>query len=156
MANKKGWKGVNYRGTGSSEEVQGAHDVTAKVQHLDGDYDFHLYNEVKTTDQGLLVVAELKPKVISLPSFSIRWDRKNDHLNADIHGAGKTRERWFRDGKKGYLGHIAQKAAGQVRASDVDIWMPSKHVFKGRLNFGLDYSVTATAKVGVKGDCQGC
>jgi hypothetical protein len=156
MAAKKGWKGVNYVGEGSREKVEEAFNVTPMKDHLDGDYELKYSKQVRTTDQGLLMVAELKPKTSSLPSFSIRWDQKGDHLNVDIRGVGQKEEGWFRNGKKGYSGHVATKAIGQGRACYVDISIPSRHVFKGRFAFNLIHdlvlggNITPTGALGVR------
>ncbi len=157
MAAKKGWKGVNYEDESSSEKVEKAFNIAPTVGHLDGGYDFQFQKQVHTTDQGWLLIAELKPKVTSLPSFQIRWDQKGDHLNADIQRVSKKEESWFHGGKHGYSGHKGVKVPGIDRASAFDIWIPGRQVFKGHFDFnlvhdmamGANLELTATATVEV-------
>jgi len=150
--NKVSWKGVSSKGQGSRGEVNSAFNtIIDKVEHLDGEYTTpHVPNESKTTDQSLLVVGGLEPKTSSLPKFSFRWDEKGKHVNVDIHGVDDTQKKWFEHGKNGYSGHVAQKVKQDGRFFDIDIRIPSKHVFKGRIRFNLAYSEELTAKMNVE------
>lgn len=146
------WKGVSSEGSGSRGEVNSAFNtIIDKEEHLDGDYTLHVPKESKTTDQSLLVVGGLEPKTSSLPRFSFRWDEKGKHVNVDIHGVDDTQKKLFNQSKNGYSGHVAQKVKQDARLFDIDIRIPSKHVFKGRIRFSLSFSEELIGKINLKG-----
>ena len=142
------WKGVRSEGPGSRGEVNSAFNtIIDKVEHLDDDYTPHVPKESKTTYQSLLVVGGLEPKTSSLPRFSFRWDEKGKHVNVDIHEVDDTQKKSFERGENGYSGHVAQKVEQDGRFFDIDIRIPSKHVFKGRISFNLQFTEEPTARV---------
>lgn len=148
------WKGVDHKAKDAEGKVQKAFNIKADVQDLSQDYDLEFCRESVTTQQGLLVVARLKPRKASLPGFSFRWDEKPNHLNVDIHGVGKAEESQFRNSRQGYRGHIFPKTIGQGRAFDVDIGTPSGDVFKGRIGLNLARDMSCTVKIGLTAQCK--
>jgi hypothetical protein len=143
-------KGVISKGPGCRGEVNSAFNtIVDKVEHLDGDYTLDVREENKTTNQGWLVVGRLDPKTSSLPRFSFRWDEKGKHVNVDIDGVGKTERNLFECGKNGYSGHEAQRVNQASRLFVIDIFIPSKHVFKGRIRFNLSFSEELIQKINV-------
>lgn len=144
------WKGVNSEAEDSKGGINRAFNTIVDVEHLDEDYTIHVLKESKTTEQGLLVVGRLEPKTGSLPRFLFRWDEKDKHVNVDIDGVINTERKWFKEGKNGYSGHVAQSSEQGGRLFDIDILIPSKHVFKGRVNFNLAFAEELTARIGLK------
>jgi len=145
---KGGWKGVTHTAKDSKSDVNRAFNTILVLEHLDDDY----YTpwvpmESKTTEQSWLVVGGLEPKRADLPRFSFRWDEKDQHVNVDIDGVTKTEKELFEQGKNGYSGHRALKVEQDGRFFDIDIRIPSKHVFKGRIHFNLGFSEELTVKM---------
>jgi len=133
------WKGVISEGPGSRGEVNSAFNIIVdKVEHLDGDYILDVRKENKTTKQGLLQVGRLESKTGSLPRFLFRWDEKGKHVNVDILGVDNTVKNWFEQGENGYSGHRAQKV--KDRLFNIDIRIPTNHVFKGLIRFNLVFN----------------
>jgi hypothetical protein len=133
------WKGVNSSRAGSEGKILRAFDVTPEEeQHLDADYTLSVDKESYTTDQCWLVVGRLDPKASSLPRFSFRWDEKPKQLDVDIHDVDETVRSWFEHGENGYSGHRPQEVNKDRRLFEIDIWIPAKHVFKGRIKFNLN------------------
>lgn len=114
-----------------------AFSVSADVYHLDGNYDFRVYEKGEITERARLIVAGLKPKIPSLPEFSFRWDYRYEHLNVDIHGVEPTVAEWWTMGENGYTGHLPRRLDGPGYAFEAVIWLPVTFVFRGRLTLSL-------------------
>lgn len=108
-----------------------------RVDYLDENYDFEVYEKGKITENARLIVARLKPRIAVLPQFTFRWDYRYDHLNVDIHGVGLSERDWFREGHHGYSGHLPRRLGDPEHTFEVSIWMPGTHVFRGRMSFAL-------------------
>ena len=109
--------------------------INVSIDRVDANYDFELYEKGRITEHARLIVARLKPKIATLPHFSFRWDYRYDHLNVDIHGVGTTERDWFRQGLRGYGGHLPRRLSDPEHTFEVSIWMPGTHVFRGTMSF---------------------
>jgi hypothetical protein len=142
-----GWKGVTYKTKDSKGGVNLAFNAVLNREHLDEDYIIEVPKESKVTKQDLLAIGRLEPKTGSLPRFLFRWDEKAKHVNVDIYGVDGTVKKWFEKGQNGYSGH---KVEQDGTFFDIDILIPSKHVFKGRINFNLALAYELIARIGLK------
>lgn len=109
--------------------------INVRVDRVDDNYDFEVYEKGQVTEHARLIVARLKPKIAALPHFSFRWDYRYDHLNVDIHGVGTIERDWFREGRHGYSGHLPRRLGDPDHTFEVSIWMPGTHVFRGSMSF---------------------
>ncbi|MBM3155788.1 MAG: hypothetical protein FJ004_00700 [Chloroflexi bacterium] len=141
---------MTHKGKDSKGDVNRAFNTIMEFEHLDEDYTVQVPKESKTTEQSCLVVGGLEPKADLLPRFSFRWDQKANHLNVDIHGVNNTEKTRFERGENGYSGHVAQKVEQHGRFFDINILIPSKRVFKGRISFNLEFTQEAVVRIGVK------
>jgi len=144
------WKGVTYKTDDSKGGVDLAFNAVAYEEYRDKEYAIEIPEDNKTTEQGLLTLGRLEPLTGHLPRFLFRWDGKAKHVNVDIKGVNDTVRKWFERGENGYIGHVAQK--DNDRLFDVDIQIPGKHVFKGRISFNLGYGYEFIAIIGLKAD----
>jgi hypothetical protein len=136
------WKGVISWRSGSRGEVKSAFEISIAKDHLDDHYTLKFSNKSETTKQGLLEVGKLEPKIDSLPLFAFRWDEKDKRVDVDIYSYGNyrvsnTERKLFKSGKNGYSGHRAQPVNQGGRLFDIDISIPSKHIFKGHIHFNI-------------------
>jgi hypothetical protein len=121
----------------------GTFAVSAKVFHLDKNYDFEVYEKGLITERARLIVARLKPKIPSLPQFSFRWDYRYEHLNVDIHGVEPAVIDWWTMGENGYTGHLPRRLGVPGYAFEAIVWLPVTFVFRGRLTLSLQDSPEA-------------
>jgi hypothetical protein len=144
------WKGVNTKSKDSAGGIERAFNITVeKEDFLDPDYTLNIYpSESRTTDQGLLLVGSLEPRLGGFPRFSLRWDEKGQHLNVDIHGVSKAKRRAFINGTDGYSGHVCNKVKNSGRLFDVDIHIPNRPIFKGIIRFNLAYNEQCIVRIG--------
>jgi len=149
------WKGASFKSQGGKQEAAEAFNVTVQEgYHCDRNYVLKVYKQAKKTPTELLVIAELQPKEGSLPSFSFRWDEKDDSLDVDIQGVTGIVESWFNKGIKGYAGHHPKRVTSQRRTFEADIRIPQIHVFHGCLSFNLGRNVEAKVSVGVSANAS--
>ena len=123
--------------TDTSRSSDNTFSTSAKVYHLDKNYDFEVYEKGEITERARLIVARLKPKIPSLPQFSFRWDYRYEHLNVDIHGVDPAVVDWWTMGENGYTGHLPRRLGGPGYVFEAVIWLPVTFVFRGRLTLSL-------------------
>ena len=144
------WKGAKF--TGDNFE-QGA-DRAFNISLQDGYYCDINYvpevNEVRTASNGLMEIAKLRSKEDTLPSFSFRWDEKDNQLDVDIQGVSRIVKHCFKHGTGGYAGNRPQRAHPENHVFKVDIRIPEKHIFHGYVQFNLNRTAKAAVSIGFK------
>jgi len=147
--NMSHWKSAKFKGDNFEQGADGAFNVSIEVCYLDASYILERYEEPKTAPNGRLVIAELRPKEGTPPSFLLRWDEKANKLKVDIQGISSTLEKSFEQGTGGYAGHYPRRVQSEGKVFEVDIRMPEKHVFNGYVKFNIKHSATATVPYGI-------
>jgi hypothetical protein len=141
------WKGSRFESQNFRREAKRALNVIASnVAYSDPDYQFEPCQPSEITQQGLLTIAALRPKITSLPSFSFRWDAKDDHLNVDIHGVSKSDAKLFENGEQGYVGHEPRRVADKVFMADIRT--PKRRISTGNIGFSLQEVIVANEHIG--------
>ena len=106
-----------------------------ETDYIDRNYKIKVFSNHSTTKTGLVEVIQLFPKSPHLPHFIFRWDERSEELDIDIYRNKRIcNELW---NKEGYSGHHTQKVVEKGRAFKVNISIPGKKVFKGKVNIGL-------------------
>jgi hypothetical protein len=145
------WIGSILKGDGFTRQAKRAFDVQTQVQYCHPEYDFSACTICETHGQRPLIIASLKPKNGPLPSFSLRWDPRGNHLNVDIEEASPQVTKLFKEGKQGYRGHRPKMVA--EKQFDVNVGMPSQDVFMGRISFKIHENVALDGKIHLSGEC---
>jgi len=150
MQNKPRWKGARCESEGFSQAATKVFNTRVEINSLDNEYDLEIpMNTI--TDQGLLIVGGLIPKRSDLPSFTLRWDEKADHLNVDMSPQEKDWEIEI----NGYKGHRLQKSTSHDgRAFVLIIKTPTVNVIDAIISFNLARDICATASIGIHGSAS--
>lgn len=104
------------------------------------------------SDTGRLRILEFVRRDGQPPSFSARWDIKDDALDIDIHGVAPPVHTSFKEGKDGYSGHWTEKATttnAGPRAFAIKIETPDGLVFAGTAWFWFNHDHDLTRKIEV-------
>lgn len=133
------WIGSILKGEGFSRQAKRAFDIQPQVQCCHPEYDFKAPELCEAQGRRPLIIATLKPRNSSRPSFSLRWDSHGNHLNVDIEGVSSKVKKLFRKEKQGYQGHRSRLLAEKL--FEVDIRIPSQHIFQGKISFKLHENV---------------
>jgi hypothetical protein len=133
------WIGSILKGNGFARQAKRAFDVQTQVQYCHPQYDFKACAMCETQGQRPLIIASLKPKDKTLPSFSLRWDPHGKHLDVDIEEASPEVKTLFRKEKQGYHGHRPKMVAEKL--FDVKINIPAQDVFMGKISFKIHENV---------------
>jgi hypothetical protein len=130
--------------------------------HLAADYQIFPH-DLARGDTGLLKIFTLSSNAPGKPSFEARVDdgspgkRKDPELDFDIRGVSAAIERYFKAGRKGYIGHHTNRSPNaNQRIFDVDIKTPEGTIFEGEVSFNAAFSVSISMSINstVSADAQ--
>lgn len=137
---KPRWKGARFQSNQQSQAAIKVFNINKiEVNYLNPQYKLDIEPDYAITDQGLLLVGKLMPTQQSLPSFSLRWDEKDDHLNVDI----LPEDNCWQNETKGYKGHRPQKTDQYPgRAYALIVKTPTLNVVDAIISFNLARDVS--------------
>lgn len=141
------WIGSVLKGNGFTRQAKRAFDIETQVEYCHQQYDFKVCTACETQGHRPLIIASLKSKDGTLPSFSFRWDAHGEHLNVDIEEVGRQVRELFKKGKQGYGGHSPKMLARKL--FDVRISIPAQDVFLGKISFKIHENVALANSVGI-------
>ncbi len=114
-------------------KVAGITKVETQRVYLNPEYTIKTFENTKTTKTAWVRVAEISSDKPGNPAFILRWDKKADTIDADIHlNRDKRNDLWS---KQGYTGHHPQKVKDKI--FNVKIETPQGLIYEGELNIGL-------------------
>jgi len=149
--NKSHWKSAKFKGDNFEQGADGAYNVSAQeVCYCDASYILELYQEPRTAPNGRLVIAELRSKEGTPPSFLFRWDEKDNQLDVDIEDVPDTVKKCFKHGTEGYAGHRPRRVQSDGRIFEINIRIPEKQIFHGYVKFNINHMAEATVSIGIK------
>jgi hypothetical protein len=103
-------------------------------EYKDDDYTIEVYSGKDIGETGLLEIGGIVPRVSGLPRFLLRWDERQEALDVDIEGVSPEEKLCFKSGQNGHRGHHTNRAKNcSGRMYDIDIALPGRAVFKGRV-----------------------
>jgi hypothetical protein len=137
---KKRWKGDRYQDESGSRQASEVFNIKNESVYLNHNYDLEILQNMKISENGLLICGKLRPKTPSLPEFWFRWDEKQQELDIDMHGDIRHREDW-NNSRNGYEGHHTEKVINGGRNFKVSIKIPNSVIFQGVLSFNLKSDV---------------
>jgi len=106
-----------------------------KIDYIDRNYKIKVLSNHPTTKTGLVEVIQLFSENPHLLRFIFRWDEKNEELDIDIYrNESICNELWS---EKRYKGHHTQRVIDNGRIFKINISVPDKRIFKGKVNVGL-------------------
>lgn len=104
--------------------------------------------EVRTSETGHLELLRIEPNRAGLPSFSVRWDHKDNSVDIDLISINEEEVACFKAEKCGYRGHHTDKLDQPSRTHVIDIETPATGpVFRGTLTLNIDLAVLVTSVV---------
>jgi len=150
IRNKFHWKGTKCKGDNFEQGADGAFNVSWQVCYRDKGYILERYKEPRTAPDGRLIIAKLRNKKGIPPSFLVRWDEKDDHLNVDIKGVMDTEVESFEKGNGGYSGHCFKRIKADGSTFEVDIRIPDKQIFHGCVKFNINHMAKSAIPIGLE------
>ncbi len=105
-----------------------AEDIDVVVDYLHPDYKIVHERKALAGDSGLLQLFRLETLDTSFPSFSARWDIRENAVDIDLQGDKKSSS-LFKAGKDGYKGHHSTSAGDGVYVIEIDV--PNAAIFRG-------------------------
>ena len=126
-------------------------DIDADTRNLHPDYEY-VVGDGSLADNDRLLVFELRPKILDLPSFVGRWDGGNravpnkvrHDLDIDIRDVSDEQMRQFKGCKDGYGGHHTVQV-GSENKYIVHLTTPAGLVFDATISFSKHHAILLTA-----------
>jgi hypothetical protein len=104
--------------------------------------------EVRTSETGHLQLLRIEPNRADLPSFSVRWDHKDNSVDIDLISINEEEVACFKAEKLGYRGHHTDKLDLPSRKYLINIETPATGpVFRGTLTLNIDLAILVTSRV---------
>jgi hypothetical protein len=127
--------------TKKSTKTLGSRNILVTKEILSNDYyEPNVAAEAKPSPTGHLELLKIEPRQTQakMPTFSVRWDHKDDTVDVDLLG-NKEESYHFKTGANGYRGHKTKRLDRPSRVHSIDIETPSTGlVFKGTITLNID------------------
>ncbi len=129
-------------------KVVGTTKIKIKEKYRSPIYRLEGKSNASATETGLVTIAELNPEGISLPKFIFRWDTNSETVDIDIYKNGENAKYLWK--KQGYEGHKTKVIDHEGRVFEVNIEIPSRNVFKGTVDVGLQWGLKLKNRLQIK------
>lgn len=109
------------------------------TQELNENYELSVPEINELSETGLLTIFKIHPRSNKeMPSFSGRWDEKQNMLDMDILNVTDKISTLFKAGKDGYFGHHPIRISESPRLFQVIIKIPEHDIFNGEVTFNIN------------------
>jgi hypothetical protein len=133
----------------------GAHNIQITAEYLSLNYlEPTVPLEIEALSTGLVELFRIEPRISDLPTFSIRWDHRDEFIDVDLLADGEGPKR-FKKGDPGYRGHHTRKRGNGPRTYEIDIETPlTGPVFKGLITLSIFFGQLIAANVTFGFECN--
>lgn len=115
----------------------GTNEIRVYYEDLDTNYELSVSSNNRISRTGLLTIGKLSSQDPDLPSFSFRWDNKDDALDVDIGNVNVLAQLSFLMGKSGNVGHKTLRVIGNDRSYYCEIVIDGRTFFRGLIAVSL-------------------
>jgi hypothetical protein len=124
-----------------------ANDIDVTTEEINPVYELKARRDSAATDTAHLELFRLEPSDSKRPSFSARWDWKENTVDIDLLGdPGLCKE--FKADSDGYKGHHTTALSESPLTYQVDIRVPAEAIFRGTITLSVDLALFRKENVG--------
>jgi hypothetical protein len=113
--------------------------------------------EATPSATGHLELLRIEPKRtrMDMPTFSVRWDHKDDSVDVDLLWNSDEESHRFKVRELGYRGHHTHKLDQPLRTHAIDIATPATgSVFKGTITLNVDLAESLEFEASPRIECN--